>query len=226
LKILSLVAKWIFVLCIPLLLLSSSLAWAFNSKWLYNYGFIKYNVSQQTGFSTDELDTAAKGLIEYFNSGDEYVHINLNRDGKSVELFTREEQFHFKDVKQLIRIDYLFLIITLILVLIYALFCLYWRKGTNRRNLAKSMIWGCGLSILLILIIGISSFFDFDQLFLQFHYLVFSNQYWSAQGYMLLLFPGGFWYDAALICGAIMATLAIVLGGVSIIYFRLKKNEI
>jgi integral membrane protein (TIGR01906 family) len=220
LKYVSLVTKWIFILCIPLLLVSSSLAVGFNSKWLYNFGFDKYNVSLQTGFSPVELDKAANGLIKYFNSNEEYADIVLIRDGKSTELFSREEQLHFKDVKQLVRLDYLFLIVSLIVILAYIIISISWRNGKFRKDLARSVIWGCGLSILIIIIIGIASYFNFDQLFLQFHYLVFSNQYWSAPGYMLLLFPGGFWFDAAIICGAFMSLLAIMLGGASVLYLK------
>jgi integral membrane protein (TIGR01906 family) len=226
LKYVSLVSKWVFILCIPLLLISSSLAWGFNSQWLYNFGFDKYNVSLQTGFSPVELDKAANGLIKYFNSNEEYVDIVLIREGQSTKLFSREEQLHFKDVKQLVRLDYLFLIVSLIVISAYTIIWGRWRNGNFRKTLARRVIWGCSLSILIITIIGIASYFNFDQLFLQFHYLVFSNQYWSAPGYMLLLFPGGFWFDAALICGAFMSFFAIVLGVASVLYLKLGEREI
>jgi integral membrane protein (TIGR01906 family) len=227
LKIVLMITRWIFIVCVPLLLISSSLAWGFNSKWLYNYGFDKYDVSLQTGFSRVELEKAADGLIKYFNSNDEYADIILNRDGKSIHLFTREEQLHFKDVKRLVWVDYSFFIITFLLALVFMLFNLFWRKGKYRKDAARSLCWGCGLSILLILVIGIASYIiDFDQLFLQFHYLVFSNPYWSAEGYMLLLFPGGFWFDAALICGSCVAALALTLGAASAIYLQSGKKKL
>jgi integral membrane protein (TIGR01906 family) len=219
------ICNGIFVLCLPVLLLAGSLAWGFNSRWLYNYSFEKYNVSQQTGFSPVELDKAARGLIGYFNSGDEYVHIILIRNGTQVELFTREEQIHFKDVKLLVLLDYKVLFVAFMLVLSYALFKFFWKRGRNKHELFRYLVWGCSLSIALILIIGIASFFDFDQLFLQFHELVFSNQYWSAQGYMLLLFPGGFWYDAAIFCLAFMAALAILTGIISVLWLRLENKK-
>jgi integral membrane protein (TIGR01906 family) len=219
------ICNGIFVLCLPVLLLAGSLAWGFNSRWLYNYSFEKYDVSQQTGFAPLELDKAARGLIDYFNSGDEYVHITLIRNGTQVELFTREEQIHFKDVKLLVLLDYKVLLVAFILVLSYALFKFFWKRGRNKRELFRYLVWGCSLSIALILIIGIASFFDFDQLFLKFHELVFSNQYWSAQGYMLLLFPGGFWYDAAIFCLIFMTVLAIIIDTISVLWLRLNHKK-
>jgi len=46
LRIPGIAAKWLFILCLPLLLLTASLCWAVNSAWLYEYGFEKYNVGQ------------------------------------------------------------------------------------------------------------------------------------------------------------------------------------
>jgi integral membrane protein (TIGR01906 family) len=216
------IARLVLILSLPVLLISASLAWGFNSRWIYDYGFEKYNVSEQTGFSEVELDKAAQGLIEYFNSKDEYVNITLIREGKQVALFTLEEQIHFKDVKGLVWLDYRILLISFVLVLACFLVNLLRRKGLYRRALAKSLIWGCALTLIILIGLGISSFFNFDQLFLQLHYLLFSNQYWSAAGYMLLLFPGGFWYDVALFCLVFTAFWALVLGAGSIFYLKSK----
>lgn len=213
----------IFVLCIPALLLSASLAWGFNSAWLYNYGFQKYNVSQDTGLSPQELDKTAHGLINYFNSTREYINIQVTAQGKTFSLFTEEEQIHFKDVKALIWLDYEVLLVTLTLALLYFFIFYFWQKGRFRRLFFKSLLWGSGLSIILIGGIGIASFFDFDALFLQFHYLAFTNMFWSAEGYMLRLFPGGFWYDAFFIMIGLMALLAVLLGTLSVILLRSKK---
>jgi integral membrane protein (TIGR01906 family) len=223
LKIPGIAAKWVFILCLPVLYLSASLAWAFNSEWIIEYGFQKYDVVQTTGLSNAELDKIGESWISYINSGDEYWHIRVSQSGHSFELFTTEEQIHFRDVKQLIRLDYRVLSVTLVLVLGYTFTSIFWRKGRYRRNLARSVIWGGGISLVLILIFGVASYLDFDQLFLLLHQLIFTNPYWSAEGYMLLLFPGGFWFDAALICIGFMAGLALVLGFSAGVYLRLKK---
>ena len=68
-------ARWLFILCLPVALLTASAAIAANSLWLYQYGFEKYDISQTTGLSNDELDGAAKGLIEYFNSEEENISL-------------------------------------------------------------------------------------------------------------------------------------------------------
>ena len=116
-KPLRIVVRWIFTICLPILFLSSSIAWAFNSHWIFTLGFQKYNVSQTTGITTSELEKIPQSWTDYINSDDEYWHIIVTGDGSSFELFTPEEQSHFKDVKLLIWLDYRILAATLILVL-------------------------------------------------------------------------------------------------------------
>ena len=99
-------------------------------------------------------------------------------------------------------------------------------EGKFRRYLARNIVWGSSLAMLVILLLGAGSFMDFDQLFLMLHELIFTNSYWSASGYMLLLFPGGFWYDAALICIAFMAGLAVILGLAAFAYLRYTRERI
>jgi uncharacterized membrane protein len=76
--------------------------------------------------------------------------------------------------------------------------------------------------------LGIGALLDFDSLFLRFHFIAFSNDFWSAEGNMLLLFPGGFWYDAAIYCVIAISVMAIILGGVSwyyLAYHRIKESK-
>jgi integral membrane protein (TIGR01906 family) len=217
--------RWIIIICLPILFLSTSIAWAFNSHWIFTLGFQKYNVSQTTGITNSELEKIPQSWTDYINSGDEYWHIIVTRDGSSFELFTPEEQSHFKDVKLLIWLDYCILAATLILILGYALSSIFWRRPRYWRQLASTVLWGSGISIALIIVLGIASMLDFNQLFLQLHYLLFTNSNWSAEGYMLMLFPGGFWFDAALICIGMMAGLAIIAGAIALAFLKINPKK-
>ena len=104
-KILGIAAKWVFILCLPVLLLTASIAWATNSLWLYEYGFEKYDISRATSLAQPELINAAAGLISYFNSGEEDIDLVVVKDGKSFELFNEREVVHLRDVKGLIQRD-------------------------------------------------------------------------------------------------------------------------
>jgi len=69
-----------------------------------------------------------------------------------------------------------------------------------------------------MLALGLGTLLNFDQLFLQFHLFSFTNELWQldpARDYLIMLFPGGFWYDAAVFCALAAVGLAIILGGVA-----------
>jgi integral membrane protein (TIGR01906 family) len=214
-KVLGIIAQWLFILCLPFLLFTASLAWAVNSHWLYNYGFEKYSVVQTPELKEFPLEEIADELIDYFNSGEEYVSITVTIDGESFDLFTPEETIHFKDVKDLIWLDYWVLGGTLLYVLAYAAVSLFWRRKRYWRKLVWTVFGGACLTLVFMLLLGIGTLLGFDALFYNFHLLFFSNELWSAEGYMLLLFTEEFFYDAALFCALGSGGLALILGGAS-----------
>ena len=225
-RIFRIVTKWLFMFCLPILLLTASLGWAANSLWLYNYGFEKYNVSQTTGLAQLELKKAVTGLISYFNSDEEFIGITVIKDGEPLELFNDKEIIHLKDVKGLIWLDYRLLLGTLIYTLVYAGVCLLWRK--DWRGLAWGVVGGGGITLALMLALGLGTLLNFDQLFLQFHLLSFTNELWlldPAKDYLIMLFPRGFFYDAAVFCALATTGLAIILGGVAGGYLRFSRRK-
>lgn len=227
-KILSIKAKWLFILCLPFLLLTASIGWAINSLWLYEYGFEKYSVSRTTGLAEPELEKTATELISYFNSGEEYINPTVITDGEPFELFNQREIAHLRDVKGLIWLDYQVLLGTLVYALGYIGVSLFWRKRRYWRQLAWGVVGSSSLTLALMLSLGIVAVLDFDWLFLQFHLLSFANELWlldPTKDYLIMLFPPGFWYDATLFCALATVVMAVVLGGVSGGYLILTKRR-
>jgi len=227
-RILGIAAQWLFILCLPLLLLMASMGVAVNSLWLYKYGFEKYNISQATGLAEAELEKAGKGLIGYFNSGEEYISLTVVKDGQSFELFNQREVIHLKDVKGLIWLVYRVLLGTLSYILGYAGVSLFWRKRRYWRRLAWGVIGGSSITLALMLALGLGTLMGFDQLFLQFHLISFDNPFWQldpTKDYLIMLFPQGFWYDATLFCALAAVFGAVVLGGVAGVYLRRTKEQ-
>ncbi len=220
-KAFSIAAKWVFMLCLPVLLLTASLGCAANSLWLYKYGFYKYDVSSTTGLADSELENVAAGLISYFNSNEEYISLTVVKDGKPFELFNQREIIHLKDVKGLIWLDYWVLLGTFVYALGYAVGSLFWSKRQYRRQLVWGVVGGSSITLALMLALGLGTLLGFDRLFLQFHLISFSNQLWQldpTRDYLIMLFPRSFWYDAFLFCAVATAAGAVVLGGVAGVY--------
>jgi integral membrane protein (TIGR01906 family) len=218
------VAKWLFIVCLPALLLTASVSWSVNSPWLYKYGFDRYNVSQTTGLARSELDRAATGLIAYFNSDDETISLTVMKDGQLLALFNEREVAHLRDVKELFWLVYRVLLGTLLYALVYVGLSIFWWR--DRRRLSWGLVGGGGLTLVLMLSLGLGTLFNFDRLFWQFHLISFTNELWMldpTHDYLIMLFPRGFWYDASLLCAVATAVGAVILGGVG--WWYLKKHE-
>jgi integral membrane protein (TIGR01906 family) len=208
-------AKWLFIICLPVLLLTASVSGAVNSHWLYKYGFGKYGISQSTGLEQSELEKAANGLIDYFNSADETISLTVIKDGAPLTLFNEREAAHLRDVRGLIRMVYWLFLGTLIYALVYVGIGLFWWR--DRRRLARGLVGGGCLTLILMVALGLGTLFNFDRLFLQFHLISFANELWMLDpttDYLIMLFPRGFWYDASLFCALATAVGAVILGGV------------
>ncbi len=61
----------LFVLAIPLFILSASVAWAVNDEGLYQQGFDNYNISGRTGISQVDLRMVGAEFRRYFKSPEE-----------------------------------------------------------------------------------------------------------------------------------------------------------
>jgi len=218
-------ARVIFILALPALLMSAVIAAEFNSPALYADGFQKYGVSQTTGIAEAELQKAAAGLIGYFNSGEEYISVTVEKDGQPFTLFNQREVAHLKDVKNLVRMDYGLLIGMAIYVGVYAGIM---RRRKQLKRLARAAIIGGGIAIGMIVAMGVGSTAQgFGQAFTQFHFLAFTNELWMldpSTDYLLMLFPEGFWYDAAVLFGGIVAGAAGAVMGASAFYLRRTKR--
>ena len=220
-KVIKTVTYWLFVVCFFLLLLTSTVRCGINSTHIYEYGFDKYGISEVTKIDRAQLSEVARTLIDYFNSKVEAPQIKVvDTYGEEFELFHDYELSHLKDVKGLFQVDYLAQRIVLGYIIIYALFFLLWWKG-RWQDLAKGVTRGCALTLVLIAALGIASIFGFEQLFIQFHYLIFGDPATSpwmldpSKDYLIMLFPEGFWQDIAFFgAGAIVAE-ALLLGGIA-----------
>ncbi len=221
-KIVDAAARWLFPVCLPLLLLAAVIAAGANTLRLYTYAADKYGVSDaliRNGqeLSRAQLSSVYADLIRYYNSGDELVTLTVDQ-GRTEPLLTPEEAYHFKDVKELIRLDYGILLGAALVVLAGAGFWLARRRG---RDLARGAVWGGGLALGFIMALLLANTFSsFDRLFYQFHLLFFDNEFWYAPGNMLLLFPEGLFIDAATYGLVAIALAALALGGAGLWYLR------
>lgn len=220
-------AKALFAVSLATVILSAAIGGAINSRWLYLYGFEKYRVSETTGLSRTEQDKAARGLISYFNSGEEFINLTVTRNGQNLELFNERETVHLKDVKGLIWLDYQVFAIGLAYILGLTLWTAL-KKPRNWWFLTGGVLGGSALTLGLMVMLGIGSALDFNWLFYQFHFISFANDFWlldPSRDYLIMLFPGGFWFDAFLYCVIVAAAISVILGALAWRYLNRSKKQ-
>ena len=83
--------------------------------------------------------------------------------------------------------------------------------------LLRGAVGGSILIIALLVAIGLAALVNFDWIFLWFHRLFFTSDTWvfnPATDYLIMMFPEGFFYDAALFIAGANVAEALVLGGI------------
>jgi len=220
LKVIKVVAYWLFIICFPLLLLTSTVRLCMNSTRPYEYGFDRYGVSEDTGIDREQLGNVAKRLVDYFNFRIETPQMMVVIEGEEeIPLFQEDDQnrelTHLADVRRLFQFNHQTQLASFAYIIIYVLLFLLWGKG-RWQDLVKGMRRGCALTLVLIALLGIASIIiDFEQLFIQFHYFVFHNPWWMSSGYLPKLFPEQFWRHVAFLGSGVIAAAALLLGGIA-----------
>jgi integral membrane protein (TIGR01906 family) len=215
-KIIQIIAYCFFICFLPLLIITSDIHWGVTEIKLYEYGVDKYQISQVTGIDKSELMKVHQHLIEYYNSKVDSAQVLVISEGEEIAIFNERELVHLQDVKALIHLDYLIQMLAFIFIICSAVFLL--RSGYGWRMLIKALFWGSVATLCIVGILTLWAVFGFDQLFLLFHLVSFSNEYWildPATDFLIMLFPTPFFYDVALFGLSAVIVQSLILGGIS-----------
>jgi len=191
-----------------------------NSLRLYEYGFDRYAVSDNTGIDRQQLTEVSRTLVDYFNYRIETPQLMVKvGNGEEFSLYQEDNQnrelTHLADVRRLFLLNYLILLVSIVYLAGYTLIFLLWIKE-HWCNLVKRVKYGCVLTLSVMAIVGLTAVVvDFEQLFLRFHHLVFSNPWWVSTGYLPRLFPEYFWEDVAFLGVGSIVIEALILGSLA-----------
>lgn len=225
-KILNMILWWIFILSIPLLLISTTISLELQCLPFYEYAYQKYHISDVTGFSDHQLKIITRHVIQFFNGKVDSVQLVAEKNQHPINLFHDYEIVHLQDVKEVFQYVDKIQSISILYFLFYLLFSMVSRKKQRLIHFWKGLKNGSFLTIVLLVTLGIFVFIGFHQLFVQFHYLVFGDPQHSPWildpriDHLVMMYPLGFWQDAAILGITAILIMAIVLIGLSCILLR------
>ena len=211
-------AVTVFVTVVPIFLIATTVRLVINFPPLYSYGFDKYNIAAYTGIERKDLLSAAARIRDYFNNDEELLIIPTSVQGVQVNsLYNQREITHMSDVKDLVRGVYLVQTLSALYLLGFAATGIYiWRRAFWPM-LARYVSRAGFLTLGIIALVGVGSLAGFDRLFLAFHLISFSNDFWQldpSRDYLIAMFPQGFFFDATMLIAGLTILEAALLAAV------------
>lgn len=221
-------ATLVFVVALPVALVTTNIRILVNAPPVYNYAFDRYNATDATGLSRADLNSTAAALRRYFNDGETTFYHTVTQDGLPASVFNARETRHMQDVKRLLTIVNRVQEATVVYVLVYVVAFFIWSREGNVRQLAAQSLAGLGVGALAVGGIAAFAALGFDAAWTRFHEVLFRNNDWQlnpATDHLIQMFPEGFWRDMTIALGAMCAFEALLIGAAAAVYLMGSRND-
>lgn len=200
-------AQLYLVVIFPVLLVLISV------RILMTPGFLEFEYNRE-GFPEDVYGLTREQRLYYgpfaveylLNSADiSYLGDLEFPDGSA--LFNARELRHMRDVKLITQVAFAFALVAGVLALAAA----FYIRRHSRERLRRSLLSGALLTLGIVAAIIIVALVNWDFFFTGFHTLFFEGGTWYFlySDTLIRLFPEQFWFDAALVIGAITVAGAL-----------------
>lgn len=193
----------------------------FNHSF-YAYEYKKNDQAEVIGMSDADLLKSTDALLDYLKGKKDTIAVKAEINGEVREVFTERESLHMVDVRSLyqnaMHVRNICGFVSVILFSAVFLFCKKDRYSVMKDGFENGlfMVGSCVVCILIWAVI------DFDNFWMDFHYLFFDNDLFlldPAHSVMINMFPESFFFDLVL-CIIVCFVLVCVL-----IYYLIRKSE-
>lgn len=219
----------VFVLAIPVVLVTTTVRAVISESAVYDYSVREFDASTAANIPEDELVRANGEIRDYLvidSPGLLAVRVSDN-DGDEVPLFNAREVAHMQDVRGLVQVMFLVQQISVALVLTLAVVMIaVWPV----RVLAAGLLYGAALSGILVGAAVILAMSGFDSAWSQFHGIAFTNDLWQLDpdnDHLIQMFPEEFWFQVTTLIGAAIlleAILVAALATLCLVFLRSETN--
>ena len=223
-----LAATIIFILSVPVALVTTTIRFVANEPRVYEYAIDQFNAVAVTGIDRAQLLQAGAEIRDYFKNNQETLTIHVQENGHDALLFNARETAHMKDVKSLLRAMDKAQEFSVIYALCYIAVVVLWAREITPRALAMRVIGGSALCLGVIGVIGAFAVTGFDSAWLDFHKLAFNNDFYllnPATDHLIQMFPPPFWENIVFLVGLLIAAECAVLIIGSFIYLGASRHQ-
>jgi integral membrane protein (TIGR01906 family) len=165
------------------------------------------------GFTREDRLTYAPYALNYLLNGEgiEYLADLEFPDGTG--LYNANELRHMRDVKAVTQFAFSGAVVVGIIAIIAALYLQHSTQGGLRR----ALFYGALFTLALVATIIVLAVVNWEFFFVTFHQLFFQSGTWyfPTSDTLIRLFPEQFWFDAALVIGAITVLASLVVLGIT-----------
>ena len=213
-RILRFAATLLFILCIPVALVTTNIRFMANESRVYRYAIDEFDAVATTGIEREELIRAGAEIRNYFNNSQETLFIEVTEEGREASLFNARETIHMQDVKDRFQLANRAQEFSVMYVLTFIVVVVLWAREISPRDLAVRVAGGCTLCLAVLGAIGAVGMSGFDDAWTDFHELLFSNDFWllnPATDHLIQMFPPDFWESIVFFVGMLVVAQAALL---------------
>ncbi len=215
----------VFMFCLPVFLVLSVVRGVVAAPFTYEMALSISNAEIVTGIDSTELIVIGKETSNYLlgRSGPVLDPSVTLSDGSVIKIFNQREIDHMVDVRELMNKlwrlhEFMFLLIIVRLVISFL-----FEKKESLPNISQETRMSGMLSLIILAFAGVSSLLLFDQFFLQFHEMFFSNDLWQLDpktDRLIQIYPRDFWFGALFVTACFVIFLLLIVSGMAQWYLR------
>lgn len=220
-------ATVVFILSIPIALVTTNIRFVANEPRVYRYAIDEYGAVSATGIARDELIQAGADLRAYFNNGDKEPNIRVQKGDQEINLFGAREVAHLVDVKDRFRLVNRIQEFSVLYLIGYIAAVVLWAREVTPRRLAVNVIVGSLLTLGVIGAAGALGASGFDSAWTDFHEVLFSNDLWRLNpdtDRLIQIYPPEFWENIVFFIGLLVVAESAALIIASALYLGASRH--
>ncbi len=159
---------------LPFVLLLTDVEIATFDLGFYEKKYAEYSIPKVTGIEMKNLMVITKEMLDYLKGSREDLIIFSQVNGKTEQVFEEREILHMVDVKKLFTKGYNIRNIMIVVLIV----SLGWLVIFQRKSLGKALIITSLWPVILMGILGVLMYVDFNKYFTYFHKIFFTNDLW------------------------------------------------